>query len=100
MAKELIRSATSIEHHILSWEDGVVTISKALAPTEDFDAELQYAKQLRRAFVAKPLLDWGCDGIGYYAQRRAHEVRVLRSKVSYTNWVKGLAELRNAGDIR
>ena len=60
----------------------VVTVYQRGVSGNDFDRVLSAAYSVRGCFArSKPGSDWGCDGIGYQAQRQIGEIKIHRSGV-------------------
>ena len=68
--------------------DGVVTFIPG--PQTDFDTLLNHAHHILSHYRrSEPGTTWGCDGIGYIAQKRSGEVRVNMSGVGPRKFAQG-----------
>lgn len=73
----------------------VVTLSATATDSINFDNLLSSGDALRSQFKqSSPGSEWGCDGVGYGAQKAILQVVLHRSGVGPNNFRKALAPLK------
>lgn len=72
----------------------IVRVEKCGVPPDDFDDELSAAHYILSEFDRSTSgSTWGCDGIGYFSQKKNGHVQVLKSGVGPRKAKEGFQRL-------
>lgn len=78
----------------ITHRDSVVTVQRSCKNGESFDLCLEEARNVLHCFKQKGGSEWGCDGVGYEAQKKIGLVRINRSGVSPKAFLAGCEEVK------